>query len=188
MSAVPRSGRPRASSRETIAEAACELFLEQGYADTSVSQIAQRAGVSRTSFFNYFSSKSDILWGGLDERLDALEAGGTGVGAQVVDDAIRSIAEGFAPDSLALALVDPAAMGLDEELEREASVRRTRVARYVADRLREEGAARMRAEIVGAAYGGAVLAALAEWAARGPSRTALVHVLESALAELRDWR
>ena len=73
MSTEPRAGRPRASSRETIAEAACELFLEQGYEQTSIVDIARRAGVSRSSFFNYFSSKSDVLWAGLDERLTALE-------------------------------------------------------------------------------------------------------------------
>ena len=56
MATESRAGRPRASSRETLAEAACELFLEQGYEATSVVDIAQRAGVSRSSFFNYFSS------------------------------------------------------------------------------------------------------------------------------------
>ena len=61
--------RPRASSRETLAEAACELFLEQGFEATSIADITTRAGVSRSSFFNYFASKSDILWSGLDERI-----------------------------------------------------------------------------------------------------------------------
>ena len=36
MTADSRTGRPRASSRETLAEAACELFLEQGYEATSI--------------------------------------------------------------------------------------------------------------------------------------------------------
>ncbi|HWU28147.1 MAG TPA: helix-turn-helix domain-containing protein, partial [Microbacterium sp.] len=71
MATESRAGRPRASSRETLAEAACELFLEQGYEATSVVDIAQRAGVSRSSFFNYFSSKSDVLWSGLDARIAA---------------------------------------------------------------------------------------------------------------------
>ncbi|MGB4138172.1 MAG: TetR/AcrR family transcriptional regulator, partial [Microbacterium sp.] len=70
MSSVSRAGRPRSSSRETLAEAACELFLEQGYESTSIADIARRAGVSRSSFFNYFASKSDVLWSGLDARID----------------------------------------------------------------------------------------------------------------------
>ena len=71
MTVDPRAGRPRASSRETLAEAACELFLERGYEATSIADIATRAGVSRSSFFNYFSSKGDILWAAFDERVDA---------------------------------------------------------------------------------------------------------------------
>ena len=71
MDSAAHAGRPKASSRETIAEAACELFLEQGYNRTSVTDIAIRAGVSRSSFFNYFDTKSALLWGGFDERLDA---------------------------------------------------------------------------------------------------------------------
>ena len=71
MTSTSRAGRPKASSRETLAEAACELFLERGYDATSVADITQRAGVSRSSFFNYFSSKSDVLWSGLDARIDA---------------------------------------------------------------------------------------------------------------------
>ncbi len=64
-----------------LSEAACELFLEQGYDATSVSDITRRAGVSRSSFFNYFSAKSDVLWSGFDARVDAavadLRDGGT---------------------------------------------------------------------------------------------------------------
>ena len=38
-STEPRAGRPKASSRETLAEAACELFLEQGFEATSIADI-----------------------------------------------------------------------------------------------------------------------------------------------------
>ena len=48
-SVTGRPGRPKAISREMLAEAACELFLEQGYEQTSVSDIARRAGIARSS-------------------------------------------------------------------------------------------------------------------------------------------
>src|SRR5437868_1996572 len=108
MSTEPRAGRPKASSRENIAEAACELFLEQGYEQTSIVDIANRAGVSRSSFFNYFSSKSDVLWAGLDERLAAFEdhlAADEGAdAATAVRHETEAIAIDFAPDSLALGI------------------------------------------------------------------------------------
>jgi AcrR family transcriptional regulator len=48
--------------RERIAAAAAELFLSSGYHSTSVREIAQRAGVSVGSVFNYFTSKEEILF------------------------------------------------------------------------------------------------------------------------------
>ena len=118
MSSDARSGRPKASSRETLAEAACELFLERGFDATSIADIATRAGVSRSSFFNYFASKSDILWSGLDARIAALEERLTSSeradAALDVRDAVASIAADFAPDSLALALVNPGAMRIED--------------------------------------------------------------------------
>ncbi|MFB7891357.1 TetR family transcriptional regulator [Microbacterium sp. NPDC056044] len=184
MSTEPRAGRPKASSRETIAEAACELFLEQGYEQTSIVDIARRAGVSRSSFFNYFSSKSDVLWAGLDERLTAFEqglvsGGGTDAAADV-RAATLAIADSFAPDSLALGIVNATAMGLEAEYERDAALRRARVARAVAERLLDGGADRVRAEVAGAAWGGAVLTAIEAWAHDGAGRTSLARFLSLA--------
>jgi AcrR family transcriptional regulator len=179
MSREPRAGRPKASSRETIAEAACELFLEQGYEQTSITDIANRAGVSRSSFFNYFDSKADLLWGGFDERLDAaaqrLAAGGH------IHEALGGFAEGFAPDSLALAIANAETMGLVDELERERALRQSRLARAVAARARRDGASPLAADVRGAAAAGAVLAAVWAWADAGSGRTGLPALLDEAL-------
>jgi AcrR family transcriptional regulator/catechol 2,3-dioxygenase-like lactoylglutathione lyase family enzyme len=184
MSSEHRAGRPKASSRETIAEAACELFLEQGYEQTSIVDISRRAGVSRSSFFNYFSSKSDVLWAGLDERLAEFErriaTDGSTDAAAAVRAATLAIADGFAPDSLALGIVNAAAMGLEVEYERDAALRRARVARAVSARLAHGGADRVRAEVAGAAWGGAVIAAIEAWAHDGAGRTSLARFLARA--------
>lgn len=68
----PGPGRPRRSSRDTLQDSACELFLELGYERTTVDEIARRAGVSRATFFNYFRAKSDLLWADADPALAAL--------------------------------------------------------------------------------------------------------------------
>ena len=47
--------------RTAIWDAATDLFAEQGYDETTVDDIAQKAGISRRSFFRYFSSKSDLM-------------------------------------------------------------------------------------------------------------------------------
>ncbi|MEZ3161258.1 TetR/AcrR family transcriptional regulator [Microbacterium sp. BWT-B31] len=181
-----RSGRPRASSRETLAEAACELFLEQGYDGTSIADIANRAGVSRSSFFNYFESKADILWAGLDERIAALDArladDQTTDAATAVLAGLTVLGDGFAPDSLALAIVNADAMGLETELEREAGVRRTRIGAVVAARLHRSGIDVIPSRVAGAAFAGAVLAAIEAWAHEGAGRAPLARVLAEGLA------
>ena len=176
-----RAGRPKASSREVLAEAASELFLEKGYEATSIAEIAARAGVSRSSFFNYATSKGALLWGGLDERLDALERD---LATLRPGAAVRRIADGFAPDALALAFAHAEAMGLVDELGREAALRRSRIGRAVSRALRRGGADPLHADVAGAAYGGAVIAAVERWALAGPGRSDLAATLESALGAI----
>ncbi len=173
------TGRPRATSRDTIAEAACELFLEQGYASTTVADITRRAGVSRSSFFNYFASKGAILWAALDERIDALEQTLASGGA--VRDAIIALGDRFAPDSLALALVHADAMGVADELSREAAWRSSRIAAAVAARVRADGVDALRAGVAGGAHGAAVLTAITEWTRLGAGRNALAAALRDAV-------
>jgi AcrR family transcriptional regulator len=52
----------RSPRRTAIVEAAVALFAERGYKETTATQIAERAGVSRRLFFYYFSSKDEILF------------------------------------------------------------------------------------------------------------------------------
>lgn len=47
--------------RTAIWDAATDLFAEKGFDETTVDDIAQEAGLSRRSFFRYFSSKSDLM-------------------------------------------------------------------------------------------------------------------------------
>ncbi|MEK1829522.1 helix-turn-helix domain-containing protein [Priestia megaterium] len=38
-----------------------QLFIEKGYVDTSVQDILERSGISKGTFYKYFSSKSELL-------------------------------------------------------------------------------------------------------------------------------
>ncbi|PRB01148.1 TetR/AcrR family transcriptional regulator [Microbacterium sp. MYb64] len=183
-------GRPRVSSRETIAEAACELFLESGYEGTSIAGIAQRAGVSRSSFFNYFSSKSDVLWSGFDERLDravaALEAPGAGADSAGIEAVLAAILEGLEPDPLALAFGNAQAMGLAEELQRESALRQGRLATALSEAARGAGVERIRADVLGAAYAIVVLSSLRVWAEGGAGHGSPLAQLQHALPRIAD--
>lgn len=51
----------RNEKKKIIQNVALELFANQGYAYTSISQIAQKAGISKGLMYNYFESKEDLL-------------------------------------------------------------------------------------------------------------------------------
>lgn len=50
------------SSRERMVEAAFALFDERGFEETTVDDVAERAGVGRTTFFRAFRSKEDVIF------------------------------------------------------------------------------------------------------------------------------
>jgi len=61
----PRSAKQfddiRKQKKELIMETALELFAENGFHATSMSQIAKKAGISKGLTYNYFESKKEIL-------------------------------------------------------------------------------------------------------------------------------
>lgn len=181
----PARGRPHASSRGVLADAACELFLEQGYESTSVTEITRRAGVSRSSYFNYFASKSEILWYVLDRRVDAL-LDALADSAVELSEALASFAAGDSPDTLALAIVDARTMGVEEELAAGRAARQARIADAIAERLVRGGSQRIRAEILAAGYAAALVATVWRWADLGAGRHRLDELLGEAIGIARE--
>lgn len=62
-------------ARERLVVAAVDLFTEQGYDATTVAQIAERAGVTKSTFFRHFPDKRELLVAG-QETLSTLLADG----------------------------------------------------------------------------------------------------------------
>jgi AcrR family transcriptional regulator len=78
---VPIRERTRRLAQTELTSVAQDLFLAQGYEDTTVDQIAAAAGMSKRTFFRYFPSKDDLVIGKYDlfadrmaEALDARPA------------------------------------------------------------------------------------------------------------------
>jgi AcrR family transcriptional regulator len=57
-------------NRARIADAALELFVHRGYAETTIDQIAEAAGVGRRTVFRHFPTKEAILFDHLAVRRD----------------------------------------------------------------------------------------------------------------------
>ncbi|MBN9185118.1 MAG: TetR family transcriptional regulator, partial [Microbacterium sp.] len=67
------STAPSASAaRNAVVAAALDLFARQGFEATSVEQIAQAAGVSRSTFFRQFGGKDDVVFADHEELLGML--------------------------------------------------------------------------------------------------------------------
>ncbi len=49
---------------ERLVAAALDLFEERGYDDTTVIAIAERAGLTKSTFFRHFADKREVLFGG----------------------------------------------------------------------------------------------------------------------------
>jgi AcrR family transcriptional regulator len=55
--------RKKANTRVAIEDAALDLFAKHGFEETTVDQIAERAGVSKATYFRYFPSKGAVIFG-----------------------------------------------------------------------------------------------------------------------------
>ena len=70
MEAGTSLGRKMKSTPEAIIQAAWELFEKNGYQRTTMSDIAEHAGISRRTLFNYFPHKEALLDPGRSEYMD----------------------------------------------------------------------------------------------------------------------
>ena len=72
--APSRHGRPPSTTHHELERLGVEMFTRLGYAHTSVEQIAGGAGISRRTFFRYFPTKADVVWGSFAEEVERLRS------------------------------------------------------------------------------------------------------------------
>jgi AcrR family transcriptional regulator len=94
----PLRDRKRERNRSALIEAAVGLFERQGYERTTIADIAEAAEMGPRTFFNYFTSKEEILFPDSEQR---------------VQDAVAAIAQNAADRSPAQALADAVTMVVD---------------------------------------------------------------------------
>jgi AcrR family transcriptional regulator len=59
-------GRWAPGAQGRLEQAALDLYVEQGFENTTVSEIAERAGLTERTFFRYFADKREVLFSGAE--------------------------------------------------------------------------------------------------------------------------
>lgn len=86
--------RKQEAARGRIERAAAELFDERGFDGVSVSDIAERAEVGRTTFFRHFTDKQEVVFARERAILDSLTVDALGPvpsGRRSASDAVRAL-------------------------------------------------------------------------------------------------
>jgi AcrR family transcriptional regulator len=123
---------------------ALDLFAEQGYDATTVAEIAERAGLTRSTFFRHFSDKREILAAG-QETLSRLLA--EGIDAAPTDATpLEAVAAGLERSSREMTSFNRelgprlhAAIEANEELRHRDALKRVGMATAIVDALERRG-------------------------------------------------
>ena len=148
-------------ARERLETAALDLFAENGYEETTVAQIAERAGLNRATFFRHFADKREVLFGGEDVlaglfadgiRAAAPEATLTGC----LQAAFAAAGAAMTPQQRVKAAQRVRVVAANTELQERGLLKHARIARSISAALRERGVdeltARLGAEVAMLAF------------------------------------
>jgi len=180
---------PNASGRLQLA--ALELYSERGYDQTTVAEIAKRAGLTERTYFRYFADKREVLFYGADHLQERLVAG------------IASAPDGLSPLGVVGAALEAAAAPFEEagdfprrrqaiiaanpELRERELIKLAALAAALADTLRERGVADPAASLAAEAGIAVFKIAFQRWVDRtgGSGHETLAQLVRQSLAELK---
>ena len=177
---------PNASGR--LGEAALELYVERGFEQTTVAEIAARAGLTARTFFRHFADKREVLFAGSsrlqDHMVSALDdAPASATTLQAVAAALGAAAEVIGQYGDHARRRHGVIVANDELREREL-VKMAMLSAALADGLRRRGVtepdARLAAEVGIAVF----RVAFERWVDQ-PGDRGLAQDVNSALAELK---
>ncbi|WP_406638870.1 TetR family transcriptional regulator [Amycolatopsis sp. WGS_07] len=174
-------------AKERLRAAALELFAEHGYENATVTQITERAGLTRRTFSRYFADKRDVLFAG-SEQLPAAMA-----------DAVRRADPALPPfPALLTAMIDVgellagmvsqaaqrrAIIASSPELQERERTKLAAVTEAVVEALQERGATESSAKLLAQAGIAIFQTAFERWAGQ-PEDTDFAARVQEAAAEL----
>jgi AcrR family transcriptional regulator len=136
-------GRWEPDARGRLAQAAFALYGERGFEQTTVAEIAERAGLTERTFFRHFADKREVLFAGagaLEELLVSTVAKAP-ASAAPIDAAAAGIeaAGAFIQEGEGLARQRQAIIAASEELRERELIKLASLASALAETLRQRG-------------------------------------------------
>jgi len=188
-----RRERKKAATRLALQEAAFKLFAERGYDATTVDDISDIADVSARTFFRYYATKDDVLFGDHQPRMEVMQAV---LAERPTDESLMTSLEAvltfLTDDTVANAdrvrlqtrVAGEKAHVLGAFRQHNEEMREL-IAEFVSQRLTADDPRQIRARVIASAAMGTFLAASREWAIGGCTGD-LPALMADAFATLRS--
>ncbi|MGA9857221.1 MAG: helix-turn-helix domain-containing protein [Solirubrobacteraceae bacterium] len=141
------------NAQQRLVLAAIDLFAERGYETTTVIEIAERAGLTKSTFFRHFPDKREVLFGG--DTMTALLVEGIAAAPpeapplEAVAHALDAIGrEAFTPDRRAFVARRRAVIAANPELQEREALKALGLTASMVDALKRRGVPDLTARLV----------------------------------------
>jgi len=166
-----------------------ELFGERGYEGTTVADIAERAGLTKRTFFRYFADKREVLFSGSQILEETMLKGVLDAPAEATP--LDAVAAGLDASAAVFERIPDRAgerqalLDANPELQERERAKLAHLAAAVAGALRERGVAEPAAGLAADAGMSILRVAFERWTADAHGQD-LRQLLRDALAELKS--
>jgi AcrR family transcriptional regulator len=175
------------NARSRLAEAALDLYVQRGYDQTTVADIADRAGLTERTFFRHFADKREVLFGGGEYLRDALVTALDGVPDDVAPiDAIAAALEAVATifSDREWSKKRQAIITANPELQERELIKMASLSSGLADGLRRRGVKEPAASLAAEAGIAAFRVAFERWVT-GTKKRDLARLIRESVDELK---
>ena len=181
-------GRWQPEAGKRLMRAAFDLFEERGYDNTTVTEIAARAGLTKRTFFRYFADKREVLFAGFghlqDAMVGAVAAAPASAGPLEVLDAALEAGSDFFGEGPELARRRRRIIAANPELQERELIKLAALAAALAQALRARGVGDPTALLTAEAGVTVLRVALERWTDE-PGEDDLRPLIRTSLDELR---
>ena len=183
-----RMARWEPNARDRLQQAALDLYGVRGFEQTTVAEIAKRAGLTERTFFRYFADKPEVLFSGagaLQEFLVTLVAEAPDSAAPI--DAVASALEataGFFQERREFSTQRQAVIDANADLRERELIKLATLASAIADQLRRRGVSNPAASLTAEAGIAVFKTAFERWISE-PDQQDFAKLIRESLDELK---